>query len=307
MHTSKIWVASLLVAGTMLALPMAATAQAPAAKKAAKNKVAKPAKPGTNAKAATKAEFTAGGSKLDISMANAGGPKIKVGDLFKGHITVLDPTGKVVNTTRQQPEPIMFRVAQPTFSGDLNQCLTYLAAGDSAMVKVPADSMLKGVPEGQRPPGFPNGSFVGFGVNLMKVVTEADLAKQQREDLLAYAKENKLEVVELPGGLMVSITKPGTGTKIKVNDQASVLYTGKLLNGQVFDSNVSSGQGFSLAVGTGQVIKGWDEGLQQFTEGSKGVLLIPYSMAYGEQGSPPKIPGFAPLIFEIEITKVTAK
>jgi FKBP-type peptidyl-prolyl cis-trans isomerase len=83
-------------------------------------------------------------------------------------------------------------------------------------------------------------------------------------------------------------------------------YKGSLLNGEVFDQSYGRGP-FDFTLGAGQVIQGWDQGIKGMKEGGKRKLTIPASLGYGENGSPPKIPGGATLVFEVELLKVTKK
>ena len=87
-----------------------------------------------------------------------------------------------------------------------------------------------------------------------------------------------------------------TGEKISCN------YTGKLLNGHVFDTSIGRAP-FEFNLGVGQVIKCWDKGLAMMTEGEKATLTCPYDMAYGVAGRPPVIPAKATLIFDVELIK----
>jgi FKBP-type peptidyl-prolyl cis-trans isomerase len=95
----------------------------------------------------------------------------------------------------------------------------------------------------------------------------------------------------------------GTGAEATAGDQLIVHYTGRLTNGQVFDSSVDRGVPFGFVVGTGQVIRGWDEGLIGMRVGGKRVLTISPEYAYGNQaiGS---IPANSTLIFEVELLDV---
>ena len=103
-------------------------------------------------------------------------------------------------------------------------------------------------------------------------------------------------------GLRYVMHKEGTGATPKATDQVLVHYTGKFLDGKVFDSSVQRGQPISF--GLNQVIKGWTEGLQLMKEGGKATFYIPYQLAYGEQGYPGAIPPKSDLIFEVELIKV---
>ena len=105
-----------------------------------------------------------------------------------------------------------------------------------------------------------------------------------------------------PQQLIKDDLKPGTGERaVKKGDEIKVNYVGKLLkNGSKFDENTSADEPFTFTVGEG-VIEGWSEGVIGMKKGGKRKLTIPWKMAYGDKGSPPKIPGKAPLVFEIDL------
>lgn len=81
-------------------------------------------------------------------------------------------------------------------------------------------------------------------------------------------------------------------------------YTGKLEDGTVFDSSYDRKEPLTFTLGFGQVIKGWDQGLTGMCEGEKRKLVIPPELGYGTNGAPPKIPGNAVLIFDVELVKI---
>lgn len=110
--------------------------------------------------------------------------------------------------------------------------------------------------------------------------------------------------------LIIRDTKIGTGAEAKPGDEILVHYTGWLygptmpqLHGNQFDSSVG-GPPFEFALGLGSVILGWDRGIVGMKEGGKRTLIIPPAMAYGHRGSPPAIPPFATLVFDVELVKV---
>ncbi len=93
----------------------------------------------------------------------------------------------------------------------------------------------------------------------------------------------------------------GTGPEATTGQTIRVHYTGRLLNGTVFDSSINRGQPFSFTLGSGQVIPGWDQGIVGLKVGGKRRLTIPPSLAYGDEGFPPVIPPKATLVFEVEL------
>jgi len=105
-------------------------------------------------------------------------------------------------------------------------------------------------------------------------------------------------------GLYYVIEKQGTGPLAKNGQTVTAHYTGTLWNGKKFDSSLDRGQPFSFPLGQHQVIPGWDEGFALFRVGTKGKLIIPSKLAYGDRGAGGVIPPNADLIFEVEMLGV---
>ena len=126
---------------------------------------------------------------------------------------------------------------------------------------------------------------------------EAEAAKKL-EDL-------KAGMTATPSGLLYKITKSNPeGKAPKTGDIVSVHYAGKLTNGQEFDNSFKRGEPIEIPIGVGQVIKGWDEGIQLLKEGESATLLIPSELGYGARGAGGVIPPNAWLIFDVELVKV---
>jgi FKBP-type peptidyl-prolyl cis-trans isomerase FkpA len=108
--------------------------------------------------------------------------------------------------------------------------------------------------------------------------------------------------------LKIEDLKKGEGKEVKSGDHITVHYTGWLQEegkpGKKFDSSKDREQPFEVAIDCGYVIKGWDIGILGMKEGGKRRLTIPYNLAYGKYGVEPDIPGFATLIFDIELLNV---
>ncbi len=96
----------------------------------------------------------------------------------------------------------------------------------------------------------------------------------------------------------------GTGAEAKSGSSVKVHYTGTLMSGKKFDSSRDRGDPFEFTIGAGGVIKGWDQGVVGMKVGGKRKLVIPYDLAYGEDGKPPTIPAKAALKFDIELMSV---
>lgn len=150
-----------------------------------------------------------------------------------------------------------------------------------------------------------------YDVQLLEVIGDAEAYEQMQIDAYlaehptAYAirdTETDAVMYHIPGIV-------GDSVQIKEGNRVEVFYTGRLLDGRVFDSNEGSGSGLEVTVGEGDVIAGWDLGLKYFRYGGTGQLLIPHELAYGEEGTKASgtgknsIPPFEALLFDIEVTK----
>lgn len=138
--------------------------------------------------------------------------------------------------------------------------------------------------------------------DLQQKATEAAQAESK-----AFLDENaKKEGVKVTAsGLQYKVIKEGEGAQPTAEDEVTVHYTGKLLNGTVFDSSVSRGEPATFPLN--RVIPGWTEGVQLMKEGAKYEFFIPSDLAYGPQGIPNAIPPHSTLIFEVELIKVIKK
>ncbi len=131
---------------------------------------------------------------------------------------------------------------------------------------------------------------------------QANKANAAKAEGIAFLEENKKnpDVQVTESGLQYKVIKQGDGPKPSATSKVTVKYTGKLIDGTVFDSTDKNG-GEPISFGLNQVIRGWTEGLQLMPTGSKYIFYIPSELAYGDQGAGGLIPGGATLIFEIEL------
>ena len=132
----------------------------------------------------------------------------------------------------------------------------------------------------------------------------ADVNAKAGEQFLAE-NGKRVEVKTTPSGLQYEVLEEGTGVQPTAGDRVTVHYTGKLIDGTVFDSSVDRGE--PATFGVTQVIPGWVEALQMMKAGSKWRLFIPSALAYGPQGAGGIIGPNQTLIFDVELISVEGK
>lgn len=215
-------------------------------------------------------------------------------------------------TTDVLPEAAIDQVHESLFQGDIYEAFAMMHVGDSMSFMINADSTFKkqfGAPV--MPAYITPGAFLRWEVAIDDAMPEeAYLQKKQEEqaamDLQAkdefktWLEANGVKAEPRESGLIYVCGKKGKGPKPGYKQTVKVHYTGKLLDGTVFDSSVERGEPIAFTLGVGQVIKGWDEGIALMSKGEKGVLYIPYDLAYGPRQNGP-IPAYANLIFEVEL------
>ena len=135
----------------------------------------------------------------------------------------------------------------------------------------------------------------------------AEMEAKAKEAGVKFLEENKKNenVRETASGLQYVVEKEGTGAQPTAEDEVTVHYTGRLLDGTVFDSSVNRGEPATFPLN--RVIPGWTEGVQLMKEGAKYTFFIPSDLAYGAQGVPNAIPPHSTLIFDVELIKVNKK
>lgn len=130
------------------------------------------------------------------------------------------------------------------------------------------------------------------------------MARQQPEMTTKEAEEVFREyptAATTRDGLKFVVRRPGKGPKAQPGQEASVFYAGRLLDGSEFDSTYETGNPLKYTVGTGALIKGFDEAILDMRKGEKRTLIIPYWLGYGTKGLKPNVPPKATLIFEVEL------
>lgn len=264
------------------------------------------------------------GAIVKILTSNPG-DKIKLNDVVTFQVVQKTDKDSVLFSTYAQGRAVKIQVQASNNAGDLMDALTLLTTKDSALVKVPTDSIFKGHEE-QRPAFLPKGSNLVFTLKIDRVQSlqeaidekNAALEKLKNDEIAAsskYIADHKLVVKTTPSGLKYFVTKPSIKRKPLTGDTLLVNYTGRFLDGKVFDSSVQADaqkgglnqpgrkyEPLQVVLGGG-VIQGWTEALLLMNEGSKAQFIIPSSLGYGTEGYG-DIPPYSTLVFDLELVKV---
>jgi len=220
---------------------------------------------------------------------NPTGAKPNLGDEVSIHYKLFKMSGVVFDSTeRLKNTPFSYGFGINTLIPGMDEGIASMRQGERAVFLMnhylafgsQADDIL------------PAYSAVGADVEVVKVRNE----DQQIND---YVAANKLTVTEKTGtGLRFIQTFTTTNAQVMPGSTVSVKYTGKLLNDKVFDSGE-----LSVKVGTGGVIRGFEDGISKMRIGEKAILIFPSALGYGTKGAGTSIRPYAPLLFEVEITK----
>lgn len=271
-----------------------------------------------NANAQTGLQRTPKGALYQIFTSNPG-EKIKIGQVITFNYIQKNGKDSVLFNSFIARQPAQAQVQPSQSVADLMEIFPLLALKDSAMVKVPTDSIFKGH-EDQRPPFFEKGSYLTFILKVERIQTLDEAIAEIKTAEIAgaanYIAAHHLTAATTPSGLKYVITKPSLKHKPLKGDTVLVNYAGRTVDDKLFDTSIeaiakASGlnqpgrkyEPLQFVIGAGGIIAGWDEGIQLLNEGSKAVFVIPSKLAYGQTGYNGIRP-FTTLVFDIELVKI---
>lgn len=259
-------------------------------------------------------QVTENGLKYQIFEHDDKARKAKLGDIMTFHFVLKNGSDSTLRDTYKEGIPQKMVLQAPQYKGSFEEGLALLATGDSAKISISADTLYAKIMQ-PMPPMIKKGSELTFVVKVVSVLTTEEFQKEQSqagdkqkaidakviEDYLA--KNNlKGKAQKTASGLYYIPEVEGTGPNPAPGDNIKAHYTGKLLDEKEFDSSKGK-EPLQLTIGAGMVIPGWEEGLTLMKKGSKGILIIPSGMAYGQETTGP-IPGNSVLKFEMELIDV---
>ncbi len=262
------------------------------------------------------------------------GETIKEGDFVAFKAIEKTEGDSVLYSSYDYDRPSLLVKEKSVFKGDLFAALGLLSEGDSATFKINIDSMVQKM--GRPQPSDTTKKYLVYTIKIDKVIpkgkltdslfrgkidaflkTEMDQAKTgEANKVKAYVSAKSLKPTVTASGLNYVVTTQGSGPKAHPGDTVLVNYTGMFLSGKVFDSSLAEVakkngtfnpqrpyEPLKLPVGMNGSIAGFEEGLMLLPKGAKATLILPSSLAYGEQGNQ-GIPPFTPLIFEVDVVNI---
>ena len=279
-------------------------------------------------------EKTPGGLEYHYEHKGAGTYVSKPGDIATMHIVYkLSDSTFFDSHKMNNNQPVDQPLQKPNFNGDVFEGLLMMKDGDKVNFRLPAkaffDAMKQPMPEWVKSDGY-----VTWDVEMISVKSKEKVEQEQKDRaakqntvddgiIQKYLKDNKITVKALPktpvkanpkvaykdaSGIYYIVLANGTGTPIGNGKKVSVNYTGKLLDGTVFDSNedpkFNHVQPIEFTVGQKQMISGWDIMVSKMKVGDKVTAILPSSLAYGERAMPGSpIKENSVLLFDINLLK----
>lgn len=263
---------------------------------------------------------------------NSDGREIHVGDVIIGELVFKLDT-MILNDNTGKPTRLLM-VRDSVFNGyNIDRGILMMHEGEKATFAIYADSVARYFTPQQMPPTYRAGSNMIFyyEINITGVLTHDEYMEEQEnyreameqrkatepQVIASYVAQNFPNAKPNSEGLYIIVNKRGTGARVAMGKDIQVDYTGRLLDGRIFDTSREADakeadiynsqrpyEPLAYKVGTVGLIKGWEDGIKGLAEGSKVTLIIPSALGYGERGAGDMIEPYSPLRFDIEIVSV---
>jgi peptidylprolyl isomerase len=225
-------------------------------------------------------------------LKEGGGDESELDQIITIHYTGWLEDGVKFDSTLDRVQPITFQLGARQFIPGTDEGIVSMKVGGERQLVIPPELAFgeQGIPD-----LIPPNSTLILEVELLEILPGAPAAP---------TKVSEADYVVTESGLKYYDFEAGTGESPQTGQQVVVHYTGWLEDGAKFDSSLDRGVPFDFAIGMGQVIPGWDEGVATMKVGGKRQLVIPPELGYGEAGAPGAIPPNATLIFEVELLEI---
>jgi FKBP-type peptidyl-prolyl cis-trans isomerase FkpA len=243
------------------------------------------------------------------------GENAKIGDIIEYNMLVKIGDSVMYDSRKMNDNKPVQMALQDNPSAnksmDPTEVIKMMSAGDSAVVRVGLDSMARKIYTFAKAT-----DKLEFQFSMVSIKSKEKFEAEMKEKSAAqagiddkliteYLAKNNITAQKTASGLYYVISQPGTGANATAGQTVKVMYTGKLLDGKVFDSNIDPQfqhpEPLEFPLGKGNVIPGWDEGIALLNKGAKATLFVPSPLAYGAQGNQGMIAPNSILIFDVEL------
>jgi peptidylprolyl isomerase len=237
---------------------------------------------------------TASGVKCIKIVENKTGEQAVNGTIAEFHYAGYFLDGKTFDNSFDRNQPLKTKMGQKQLMPGWEEGVALLRKGEKARLIIPSALALG---EKGYPPLIPPNTDLVMDIEMLNVTVIVPPVLYDIKGLEQKTTASGLKYYE--------VKRSGSTVKAMAGKTVKVHYSGYLADGSMFDSSVERGEPIQFPLGQGQVIPGWDEGIALMNVGDKLRLVIPYQLAYGEQGRPPMIPAKAELTFDVELVEVT--
>ena len=261
---------------------------------------------------------TKGGMPYKL-FASKSGRKITEGSFVKAEVIQKIKDSTVFNT--YESLPVYFKYTPTGNMYDISELFPNLKEGDSVYAVQVMDTFLVRNPQLAQQTNWKKGDKITTSLKIVKVFANMEdfqkdeaaekdaLVVNEEKAVQDYLKKNNIQAQKTGTATYVQILEKGTGTPVDSGKFVRVMYKGQTFGGLVFDTNMDDSKGHTdpleFNVGVGQMIKGFDEGVQLLNQGGKARIYMPSTLGYGAQPPPGSgIKPFEHLIFDVEVLEV---
>lgn len=251
------------------------------------------------------------------------------GGFWTMNLTYYNDKGEVIFSSEDQggAMPMNYSASRFSKNASIEECFALIGKGDSSVFYISADSLYKNTAGGPTPPDLV-GTKIKLCIGIEEVFTPEEFGEytkgleqkqlaKEKETIETYLSNNNINAEVTEDGLYYVITHAGNGVKPQVGQIVKVDYTGYLMDGTVFDTSVEAAakeadvyspgrpyQPYEFPLGQGNVIRGWDLGIELLSIGGKATLVVPSALAYGNRAMPPVIKPNSILVFSVELVDI---
>jgi len=275
-------------------------------------------------------------------ITKADGRKPLSGEVVEMNLSYKTEEGKVLFSTEEAggPVPILYQEDRFSKNGSLEEVFLMITEGDSIVFKIPAGKVFEETFNQPVPDSIEKTSSIIFNLGVTRILSTHDYRSEQAVDYMqnaksqyilsseqiekdgkiidAYLSTNNLLAQKTETGIRYIINNEGEGDNAQPGDKVSVNYTGRVMDGRVFDTSFKEiaeknnqynparepyGP-YQFTLGLGEVIYGWDEGISLLKKGGKATLFIPSALGYGPRAMSDVIAENSILIFDVELVDI---